>query len=116
MQSVRLRAQKELVVLVKRTRNKEFGKLRKKRMGYRFIGWWFLLLGGFMCFTFGNVMLDPDGVITYNGVDTTSFEVKQNAFFFTLIFPVIGAVLALLPRKLLTKILIWQARSNPFKR
>ena len=102
--------------MVKRTRNKVFGKLRKKRMGYRFMGWWFLLLGGFMCLTVGNLMLDPDGVINYNGVDTTSLEVKQKAFFFTQIFPIIGAILALLPSKILTKLLIWQARLNPFQR
>lgn len=68
-----------------------------------------------MCFAFGQLMLDPDGVITYNGVDTTSFTVKRNAFLFTLIFPIIGAFFAFVPRRMLNKILVWQARSNPFK-
>jgi hypothetical protein len=97
-----------------KTKNRVFGKLRKKRLGYRIIGWWFIVLGGFMCLTFGNLMLDPEGVINYNGANTTSFEVKQNAFLFTVIFPVIGAILAFCPKRRLTKLLIWQARVNPF--
>jgi len=67
-----------------------------------------------MCFTFGNLVLDPEGIINYNGVDTTSFEVKQNAFLFTVIFPVIGAIWAFFSKRKLTKLLIWQARVNPF--
>ena len=97
-----------------KTKNRVFGKLRKKRLGYRIIGWWFIVLGGFMCFTFGNLVLDPEGIINYNGVDTTSFEVKQNAFLFTVIFPVIGAIWAFFSKRKLTKLLIWQARVNPF--
>jgi hypothetical protein len=80
------------------------------------MGWWFIAIGGFLCFTFGKLMLDPEGVINYNGVDTTSYEVKLNAFLFTTVFPVIGAVFALFPKRRLTKLIIWQARVNPFFR
>ena len=85
-----------------------------KRSGYRIIGWAFIIIGGILCITFAKVMLDPEGVITYNGVKTTSFEIKRNAFLFTAIFPVIGGVCAFIPKRYLTKLLIWQARTNPF--
>ena len=94
-------------------KNRVFNKLRRKRLGYRFIGWWFILLGGVMCIMFAKLMLDPDGVITYNGVKTTSFEIKRNAFLFTTTFPIIGAIFAFIPKRYLTKLLIWQARTNP---
>lgn len=97
-------------------KHRVFGKLRKKRFGYRLVGWWFIAIGGFLCFTFGNLMLDPEGVINYNGVDTTSYEIKRNAFLFTAMFPIIGAIVAFFPKRRLTKLLIWQARVNPFFR
>ena len=95
-------------------KNKVFKKLKMKRSGYRFVGWFFIIIGGFLCITFAKVMLDPDGVITYNGVETTSFEIKRNAFLFAITFPVIGAVCAFIPKRYLTKLLVWQARTNPF--
>jgi len=85
-----------------------------KRTGYRVIGWSFLILGGFLCITFTKVMLDPDGVITYNGVKTTSFEIKRNALIFISAFPIIGSLFAFIPKRYLTKLLVWQARTNPF--
>ena len=67
-----------------------------------------------MSIFFAKLMLDPDGVITYNGVETTSFTIKRNAFLFTLVFPTVGAICAFVPRRYLTKLLIWQARTNQF--
>lgn len=93
-----------------------FGKLRRKRFGYRLIGWCFLVVGGFLCFTFGNLTLDPEGVLNYNGIDTTSYELKRNGFLFTVISPVIGAIFGFFPKRRLTKLLTGQARVNPFSR
>jgi hypothetical protein len=102
--------------MVSTVKNRAFGKLRKKRVGYRIMGWWFLIQGVFMSIIFGNLMLDPEGVITYNGVETTSFEVKRNAFLFTTIFPIIGVGFVLIPKRKLNKLLFWQTRVNPFSR
>ncbi|KZN39856.1 hypothetical protein N474_17675 [Pseudoalteromonas luteoviolacea CPMOR-2] len=67
-----------------------------------------------MSYSFGQLMLDPDGVLNYNGVDTTDFDIKLNAFLFTLIFPVIGFIFVIIPKRLINKLLLLQARMNPF--
>jgi len=102
------------VLVVRKIRNKAFIKLRRKRLGYRFVGWWFLILGLFMSVIFGQLMLDPEGVINYNGIDTTDFDIKLNSFLFTLIFPVIGFVFIIIPKQRINKLLVLQARVNPF--
>ena len=59
-------------------------------------------------------MLDPEGVINYNGVDSSDFDIKLNSFFFTLIFPVIGLVLVIISKHRINKLLALQARMKPF--
>ena len=59
-------------------------------------------------------MLDPEGVLNYNGVDTTDFDIKLNSFLFTLIFPIIGLILIIIPKRRINKLLVLQARMNPF--
>lgn len=66
-----------------------------------------------MSYMFGELMLDPDGVINFNGVDTTDFDVKLNAFLFTMIFPIIGLVFVSLPKRMVNKLLVLQVRMNP---
>ena len=100
--------------MIKKINNRAFRKLKRKRFGYRFIGWWFLIQGLIMSIIFANLMLDPDGVITYNGVKTTAFDVKRNAFLFVSIFPIVGLAVILISKRRLNKLLIWQARINPF--
>lgn len=100
--------------MVRKIRNKAFVKIRRKRLGYRFVGWWFLILGLFMSVSFGQLMLDPEGVLNYNGVDTTDFDIKLNSFLFTLIFPIIGLILIIIPKRRINKLLVLQARMNPF--
>jgi len=102
--------------LTAQSRNRVFSKIRKKRLGFRLMGVWFVLIGGYLAYSFGKLMLDPEGVLNYNGVDTTSFEIKRNAFLFTAVFPILGAVIAILPKRMLTKYIVWQARINPFSR
>jgi hypothetical protein len=100
--------------VVRKIRNKAFVKIRRKRLGYRFTGWWFLVVGLIISVSFGQLLLDPEGVLNYNGVDTTDFDIKLNSFLFTLVFPVIGLVLILIPKRRINKLLVLQARMNPF--
>jgi len=65
-----------------------------------------------MSYSFGQLMLDPNGVLNYNGVDTTDFDIKLNTFLFTLVFPVIGFIFVITPRRLINKLLLLQARKN----
>jgi hypothetical protein len=84
------------------------------RRGYRIIGWWFIAIGGFMLLITLRLYMDPNGEITYNGVATTSPDLKLNAVLFTSMFPIIGAVLAFLPKRLFRKLFCWQLKLNPF--
>ena len=59
--------------------------------------------------------LDPNGEIIYNGVVTTDPEIKRNIVLFVSIFPVVGAVLAFLPKRHFRKLFRWQLRSFPVK-
>ncbi len=95
-------------------RNSAFTVLKKKRFNYRFFGWGFFILGSVMSISFAQVMLDPNGVITYDGVETTSFAIKRNAFLYTAASPVIGLYFAFVSRRTLTRLLIWQARAYRF--
>ena len=58
--------------------------------------------------------LDPNGEITYNGVVTTDPELKRNTVLFVSVFPIVGAVLAFLPKRQFRKLFRWQLRSFPF--
>ena len=78
------------------------------------MGWWFIALGGFMLLTMVRLYLDPNGEITYNGVVTTDPELKHNTVLFVSIFPIVGAVLAFLPKRQFRKLFRWQLRSFPF--
>jgi len=95
-------------------KNSVFKELKKKRLNYRILGWGFLILGGFMSISLAQVMLDPNGVVTYDGVETTSFTIKRNTFLFTVISPAIGLFFALVSKRNLTRLLIWQARIYKF--
>ena len=102
------------VVTARRTRNKVFRRFRTMRRGYRLMGWWFLVIGGFMFLTMVRIYLDPEGVITYNGVPTSDPDLKRNTLLFVSIAPITGAVLAFLPRRHFRKLFRWQLRSLPF--
>jgi uncharacterized membrane protein len=91
-----------------------FKRLRKKRFGYRLIGWWLFFCGFILLYSSVSLLLDPESEILLNGVPTKSMEVKRNAVLFTIIFPIIGGLLAFIPKRRLNKLLIWQARINPF--
>ena len=100
--------------MVRRTRNKVFRRFRNMRRGYRMMGWWFVAIGGFMLLMTLRLYMDPAGEITYNGVATTSPELKLNAVLFTAIFPIVGAVLAFLPNRAFRRLFRFQLRSFPF--
>ena len=77
------------------------------------MGWWFIAIGGFMLLMAVGLYLDPIGEITYNGVVTTDPELKRNAVLLVSIFPIVGAVLAFLPKRLFRKLFRLQLRSFP---
>jgi hypothetical protein len=58
--------------------------------------------------------MDPAGEITYNGVPTTSPELKLNAVMFTAFFPLVGVLFALLPSRAYRRLFRFQLRSCPF--
>ena len=78
------------------------------------VGWWFAALGGFMFLMTLRLYLDPAGEITYNGVATTSPELKLKAVMFAALFPSVGAVFALLPKRAYRLLFRFQLRSCPF--
>ena len=84
------------------------------RGGYRFAGWWFIAIGAFMFLTTFRLYMDPNGEITYNGVVTTDPELKRNVVLFSSIPLIVGAVLALLPKRYFRKLFRSQLRSFPF--
>ena len=84
------------------------------RRGYRFAGWWFIAIGVFMLLAAVRLYLDPNGEITYNGVVTTDPELKRNVVLFVSIFPIVGAVLAFLPKRQFRKLFRSQLRLLPF--
>ena len=65
---------------------------------FRVLGWLFLVGGSFMSVGFFVAAYDPNSKITINHVPTYDFHAKLHAAFFTLVFPLVGAVLALTPR------------------
>jgi len=66
---------------------------------FRILGWCFLTVGGAMCIGFFFTAFNPTGKITINGVPTYDLHAKLKAAIFTIIFPLLGAFLALLPRE-----------------
>ncbi|WP_289032184.1 hypothetical protein [uncultured Paraglaciecola sp.] len=81
-------------------------QMRRFRKGMRFVGAWFIVIGGFMLFQVTSVLLDPEGVITYNGVPTNDFSVKLNSTLFVGLFVLIGIFAAFLPAKILNKLFV----------
>jgi len=100
--------------MVSRTRNKVFRRFKNMRRGYRMMGWWFVALGGFMFLMTFRLYMDPAGEITYNGVATTSPDLKLKAVMFTALFPLVGVVFALLPNRAYRWLFRFQLRSCPF--
>jgi hypothetical protein len=68
---------------------------------FRFTGWWFLLLGTPMCIYQIAILFNPEATIPVNGVPTKDFVTKLSVAAFVSIFPVIGAILAITPKKLM---------------
>ena len=67
-----------------------------------------------MLLFFLRLYMDPNGEITYNGVATTSPDLKLKAVLFVAIFPVIGAAIAFLPKRAFRKLMYWQLKLSPF--
>jgi hypothetical protein len=80
--------------------------MRRFRKGVRFVGGWFIVLGGFMLYQFVGILLDPEATITYNGVPTNDYSIKLNAAMVIGSFVLIGIVAAFAPTKLLNKLFI----------
>ncbi|MFT3781531.1 MAG: hypothetical protein QM790_05890 [Nibricoccus sp.] len=68
---------------------------------FRFLGWGFLIIGSVIFIGFLSATLDPKAKITINQVDTYDFASKAGATAFAAIFPIIGALLALLPERVI---------------
>lgn len=78
------------------------------------MGWWFVAIGGFMLLMSLRLYMDPAGEITFNGVATTSPDLKLKAVLFTAIFPLVGVILAFLPNRAFRRLFRFQLRSFPF--
>ena len=100
--------------MIHRTRNKVFRRFKNMRRGYRMMGWFFIALGGFMFLMTLRLYLDPAGEIVYNGLATTSPELKVRAVTFTALFPLVGLVFALLPNRVYRRLFRSQLRFCPF--
>ncbi|MBI5770756.1 MAG: hypothetical protein HZA93_23465 [Verrucomicrobia bacterium] len=74
-------------------------ELQKTIRAFRLLGWGFLILGGVMLSLFLFAAFDPAESIRINGVETRDFEQKIGAAVFVGVFPIVGALLVLLPRK-----------------
>lgn len=59
-------------------------------------------------------MFDPEGVTNDSGVDSSDFDITLNSFLITLIFPVVGLALVIIPKCRINKLLALQARMKPF--
>jgi len=80
--------------------------MRRFRKDMRFIGGWFIVIGGFMLYQFVGILLDPEATITYNGVPTNDYSIKLNAAIFVGSFVLIGLVAVFVPTKLLNKLFV----------
>ena len=72
---------------------------------FRLVGWGFLIIGTIIFIGFVFATLDPKAKITINDVDTYDFASKAGATAFAAVFPIIGALLALLPERRLQPLL-----------
>ena len=72
---------------------------QKTMQRFRFLGWAFLVVGGLMFFIFLFTLFDATASIRVNGVETRDFATKLSAAAFIVLFPIVGALLALLPQK-----------------
>ncbi|NQZ11300.1 MAG: hypothetical protein HRT35_29465 [Algicola sp.] len=82
--------------------------MRRFRKGMRFVGVWFFLIGGLLFYSMLTTLLDPEGVIIYNGVPTTDYSVKLGATLFAGIFVVVGLFLSFSTQKMLNKLFVFK--------
>ncbi|CAD5292409.1 conserved hypothetical protein [Alteromonas sp. 38] len=80
--------------------------MKRFRKGARFIGFWFVFIGGFMLYQFLGILNDPEATITYNGVPTNEYSVKLDAAIFIGLFVVIGLLAAFSPSRWLNKLFV----------
>ncbi|MBC3765694.1 hypothetical protein [Neptunicella marina] len=80
--------------------------MRRFRKGSRFVGIWFVLIGGFMFYQFLGIYLNPEATILYNGVPTSDESIKLNALIFISLFVVLGVFFTLAPSKILNKLFV----------
>jgi hypothetical protein len=78
--------------------------MNRFRAGMRFVGWWFIILGGSIIYQFTMLLLDPETTITHNGAPTSEYSVKLNAVVFISLFVVIGLFAACSPKRWLSKL------------
>ena len=71
----------------------------------RYIGWIFLVGGSFLCIDPVRILFDGNATISVNGVPTTDFGTKLAVAAFTLMFPIIGGILAFTPTNIIQKFL-----------
>lgn len=84
----------------------QFKAMRRFRKSMRFVGGWFIVLGGFMLYQFVGILLDPEAAITYNGVPTNDYSIKLNVAIFVGSFVLMGIVAAFAPTKILNKLFV----------
>lgn len=80
--------------------------MKRFRKGARFIGFWFIFIGGFMLYQFLGILNDPEATITYNGVPSNEYSVKLDAAIFIGLFVVIGLLAAFSPSRWLNKLFV----------
>ncbi len=76
----------------------------KMTNGFRSVGWWFLVGGSIICIHPIVILFDPQAPILVNGSPTTDLNTKLSVTAFGLFFPLLGAFLALTPRKKLERL------------
>jgi hypothetical protein len=73
--------------------------IRTVATGFRFAGWWFLVLGSLASVWPVSILFDPSAAMPVNGVPHKDFPTKLGVAVLVLIAPAIGALLALSPRR-----------------
>jgi hypothetical protein len=85
-----------------------FKKVKKLRRRFRFLGFVFTLVGGTLFISGIGMLLDPESIITCNGVRTNSQSCKIQFTTFSGTFLLIGLGFLFAKKSWLNQLVVWQ--------